>query len=118
MHERASLGRRGEDAAVRFLEGRGYKILARNYRIRDGEIDIIAADKSTLHFIEVKTRRNLNYDRPAAAVNYTKRQKIRRTALCFLAEHPEMNEAELAFDVVELLVEGDKAHLNFLQACF
>lgn len=58
------LGRRGEEAAVRLLLAKGYTILARNWRIRSGELDIVARDGRTLVFVEVKTRRRSGFYRP------------------------------------------------------
>ena len=74
MHERAQLGRRGEEVAAAFLERQGYTILERNFRLRQGEIDLIAAKDETVAFVEVKTRRTLDYGLPSEAVTYTKQQ--------------------------------------------
>ena len=79
---------------------------------------MVATRGRELHFVEVKTRSNLQFDRPAASVNYRKQQKIRHTAVRFLHEFPQYVGWALSFDVVELLVDGDRAHVNFLQACF
>ena len=117
MHERAQLGKRGEELAAAFLERHGYKILEHNYRLRQGEIDIIAARENLLAFVEVKTRRTLDYGIPAAAVTYSKQQKIRATALAYLQVQQQYYEI-LSFDVIEVLVQGDKARLRWLPHCF
>lgn len=81
---RQTLGKKGEDAACAYLERHGYAVCRRNYRCRYGEIDIIAAKGSELSFVEVKTRRNLNFGLPRLAVTYAKQQKIRSAALFYL----------------------------------
>ncbi|MBI2327492.1 YraN family protein [Candidatus Curtissbacteria bacterium] len=67
-----NIGKHGEDLAVEFLKRRGYKIIDRNFRIRGGEIDIVALEKSTLVFIEVKTRTSLAYGYPQEAITKSK----------------------------------------------
>ena len=83
---RQRLGKKGEDAACAYLERKGYVICRRNYRCRYGEIDIIAAKGGELSFVEVKTRRNLNFGLPRLAVTYAKQQKIRSAALFYLQQ--------------------------------
>lgn len=83
--ERLSLGRWGEETAVRYLQGRGFTIVARNLRTPVGEIDIIARQGKTLVFIEVKTRRTLAFGTPQEAVGPTKQRQITRTAQWYLA---------------------------------
>ena len=73
MNER---GRQGEDCAARFLERKGYRILARNYRTRFGEIDLIAQQGEFLAFVEVKTRTENGWGRPAEAVSAAKQRRI------------------------------------------
>ena len=108
---RQRLGKKGEDAACAYLERKGYVICRRNYRCRYGEIDIIAAKGGELSFVEVKTRRNLNFGLPRLAVTYAKQQKIRSAALFYLQQ-------VLSFDVIEILVEGNVARLHHLPHCF
>jgi putative endonuclease len=66
------LGSKGEDLAVRFLEKKGYRILSRNFRTPVGEIDVIAEDRNTLVFIEVKTRTDDSFGHPFEAVTFRK----------------------------------------------
>lgn len=117
MHKRALLGRRGEEIGASFLARRGYQILARNYRCRYGEIDIIAAKDAKISFVEVKTRTSGDYGSPGAAVTYPKQQKIKSTALTFLQEQAIFYQ-ELSFDVLEILVEDGLAKLRWLPGCF
>mgnify|MGYP001176841073 CR=1 FL=1 len=113
-----SLGKDGEAHAQQFLKRLGYRILTTNYRAISGEIDIIAAENKTLVFIEVKTRRNANYGSPLEAVNLAKQEKIRRTALHYLAAQ---NGAYLnyRFDVIALLpVLGKEWHIEHVVNAF
>lgn len=113
----AKAGEKGEDAACAYLERKGYVICRRNYRCRYGEIDIIAAKGGELSFVEVKTRRNLNFGLPRLAVTYAKQQKIRSAALFYLQQE-NRHQQMLSFDVIEILVEGNVARLHHLPHCF
>lgn len=97
-----ALGKKGEEQAQQYLKCRGYAILITNYRAVSGEIDIIAWENQTLVFIEVKTRRNLNFGSPLEAVNLRKQLKIRRTALHYLSTQAVACRA-YRFDVISLL---------------
>ena len=83
-HARQSLGRHGEELACRELRCRGYDILARRFRTRFGEIDIVARDGPTLVFVEVKTRRTAAFGGPTAAVNAAKQRRLVNMARSFL----------------------------------
>lgn len=90
-YERHTLGAAGEDAACEYLQKQKYRILARNYRIPRGEIDIIAKDGHELVFVEVKTRRSARYGYPEEAVSFAKEQRIARAIrhyLCGIASDP------------------------------
>lgn len=97
------IGMKGEELAVQVLAARGYKILAKNYRTRGGEIDIVARREGIVHFIEVKTRTKgaADYGRPSEAVNHEKQRRIRRAARYYLMHH---EEAVSSFDVIEIEV--------------
>lgn len=97
--ERLILGRQGEDLAVVQLQREGYQILARNYRNRFGEIDIIAREGKTLCFIEVRTRTETWHGHPFESISLVKQRKITRAAQGFLTgqNNPEV---EARFDVV------------------
>ncbi len=96
---RQRLGWRGEELACRELRRRGYEILARRYRTRLGEIDVIARDGSTLVFVEVKARRTAAYGSPADAVTIWKRRRIAAMAAVYLARHGRP-DTSCRFDVV------------------
>jgi putative endonuclease len=81
---RKALGRRGEDAAGKFLKSKGMKILDRNFRTDMGEIDIVAMDGDTVVFVEVKTRTNADKWVPEDAVDERKLRKIESSGRIFL----------------------------------
>lgn len=78
--ERARRGRDAEQAAARLLEGRGLRVIARNYRIRGGEVDLIARDGTVVVFVEVRMRSSLRFGGPAASIDAAKRARIVRAA--------------------------------------
>lgn len=104
------LGRRGEDAAARYLERRGFEILERNWICPYGEADIIAQDEGTLVFVEVKTRSNADKGLPEEAVDEKKRDRYERIAAAFLAAYETVDIA-VRFDVVSILVIGNERAL-------
>lgn len=96
-----TLGRRGEDAAARFLQRRGYKILARGRRLASGELDLVALDGRTIVFVEVKTRTSADAGHPADAVDAVKQRKLTRLAVTFMKRHGLL-EFPARFDVVAI----------------
>jgi putative endonuclease len=96
-----AVGRYGEDVAARHLHESGLEILARNWRCREGEIDIVARERDVLVICEVKTRRSTAFGAPYDAVTYRKAEKLRRLACHWLAEHPG-GGCEVRFDVVSV----------------
>lgn len=104
--KRLSIGKKGEDEAVKELIKRGYQILIRNYRCRIGEIDIIAQHGDKLVFIEVRSKTSFAYGSPQESVNLKKQQKIIKVAQMFLAEKKKFNSA-IRFDVVAVLMDKD-----------
>ena len=102
---RQVLGQSGEDAACHELRRRGYAILARRYRTRDGEIDIIARDGRTLVFVEVKARRAARFGSAADAVDGRKRRRLQRLAQEFLVRS-RLSMVPCRFDVVAIAMNG------------
>lgn len=86
-------GDKGEDLAVSFLERRGYKVIERNYRIRGGEIDIVALEGDTLVFVEVKARSSEEFGSPLEAITYRKLKVLVRAAEFYKMKHPRLPEA-------------------------
>ena len=88
MATKDALGRRGEDAAALLLAGEGWTLVARNWRCREGELDIVAVDGADLVVVEVKTRSSELYGHPLEAVDDRKRRRLLRLAAAWAAEHP------------------------------
>jgi len=97
-----ALGRRGEDLAVEYLQQRGFVVLSRNWRCRDGELDVVAVDQTRLVVCEVKTRSGTAFGEPAEAVTRSKAARIRRVTQAWLTEH-QVRWCEIRFDVVAVL---------------
>lgn len=93
------VGSQGEELALNYLSGIGYRLLKRNYRCRFGEVDLIMADGSVTVFIEVKTRRSLIFGAPQEAVVPAKQARLKRIAEYYMVTNG-IHEAHLRFDVV------------------
>jgi putative endonuclease len=96
-----NLGKRGEDAAAKFIRRLGYKILARGDRFGLGELDIVALDRETIVFVEVKTRESHIAGHPVEAVDLKKQQKLTLLAVSFLKHHRLLNR-HARFDVIAI----------------
>jgi len=101
-----TLGQRGEAAAARFLEKKGYVIVARSNRMRHGELDLVAVDQRTVVFVEVKTRRSHDAGHPADAVDEDKQRRLTHLALIYLKRH-HLLECPARFDVVAITWPDD-----------
>ncbi len=96
----------GEEKATKYLIANGYTILDRNFRLRDGEIDIIAEKDDFLIFIEVKSLPNGNVDILAHELNSIKQKKIIKTSKCYLQNHRQYNSKFVRYDVLAIDVPG------------
>lgn len=115
--EHLYLGKLGEDAAVDLLKKNGYKILVRNYKTKLGEIDIVAKDKDTVCFIEVKTRKSDRFGLPTEAILSSKQRQIAKAALIFLKEN-NLLEKRARFDVVSIMQAKNKPKLDLIKNAF
>jgi putative endonuclease len=112
------LGSWGERIAAAYLTNAGLRLLDRNWRCREGELDIVARDRDALVFCEVKTRRGTGYGHPVEAVTPVKQRRLRTLAHRWLAAHDE-HAPELRFDVVGVLVRPSRpAVVTHLRAAF
>ncbi len=102
--DRISLGKSGEDLACRELRRRGYEILARRYRTRAGELDIVARDGAVVVFVEVKARTSDAYGAPAEAVGPRKQHKIWLMASDYLLRRG-WHDRPCRFDVVAISID-------------
>lgn len=106
------LGRKGEEAAARFLYRRGYDILERNWSCFAGEADIIARDGDTLVFVEVKTRKSCEKGFPSEHVSASKRDRYEKIALAYAADYAYV-DVPVRFDIVAIVVvDADKAMIR------
>ena len=103
MRYRKNVGEIGEQLAADMLTNCGYRIIARNYAVRDGEIDIIAIKDGVMHFVEVKTRSTDEFGYPADSVTENKQRRIKKAASAYLASRRGY-WTELSFDVYEVQV--------------
>jgi putative endonuclease len=87
MRATALLGQRGEQAAAEYLAAQGFRIIARNWRCAEGEIDIVAVERHTLVVCEVKTRSSDRRGTPLESVSRAKRNRLRRLAIRWLTAH-------------------------------
>ena len=112
-----SSGPRGEQYAAEYLERNGWRIVARNYRSRFGEIDLIARNDRFLVFTEVKTREEASMENPLEAVTAAKQRRIAKTAELFLLEHP--TELQPRFDVAAVETQrGEPVGIRYLENAF
>jgi putative endonuclease len=105
-------GSLGEEMAVKYLQDKGYAILHRNWRHKNWEIDIIATKNSTIHFIEVKTRRTTTFGYPEEDVSKKKVKYLMGAAEEFLLLYP--NWKLIQFDILSITMEKNKTPEFFL----
>ena len=115
--QRVVFGKTGEDLACRELERRGYAILARRYRLRIGEIDIVCRDGETIVFVEVKARAGREFGEGAEAVTALKRRRLTMVAMEYLMKN-RLADRPCRFDVVSIRVEGDRPVVHVFQNAF
>ena len=114
------VGDKGEDLACGYIKGFGYSVLARNFSCKTGELDIIALkeDEGLIAFIEVKSRKSVEFGLPCEAVDTRKQQKLKRTAEYFLMTHKEYSEYQPSMDIVEILRLDGEIYARHLKDAF
>jgi len=112
-----SFGAWGEDLVADWYSEHGYDIVVRNWRCRQGEIDIIASSGSVLVICEVKTRATADFGSPALAVDANKQQRLRRLAAHWLSENPN-TRVSVRFDVAAVIGPKDKVALEVIESAF
>ncbi len=117
-YDNLSLGARGEELARQYLQNNGYKIITCNYKVKLGEIDIIAEDGADLVFVEVKARSGSAFGAPAEAVTFRKQMQIIRVAQYYLGNQGCFDRPA-RFDVVSVLIQnGIKPEIELIQNAF
>lgn len=112
------LGTLGEQEACRVLIELGYTIVARNYRVRGGEIDIVAESPGLIVFCEVKTRTSALFGLPEEAVTFTKQRRLRRLAAEYMFREGR-HAGNVRFDVISVVVDaGDVTELRHITNAF
>lgn len=117
MAKHLETGQSGEQAAYQHIERLGYKILAKNWRYKHLEVDIIAMDGPVLLFIEVKTRRSSLYGSPHEAVSYHKQQKLDRAANLYISYIK--HQGDIRFDIVSILINASNQYqIEYIKDAF
>lgn len=116
-HTTQQLGMYGERLAAEFLLRLRFEIVARNFRVRGAELDIIARTGAALYFVEVKTRTGASYGAPEQAIHYYKQRHIAFAAQIFIAEHPAYADSEMHFSsiAVEIDIHTRRARIRFIR---
>lgn len=103
------IGRSGEEIALRYLKRKKYRIIGKSFRMFRGEIDIIAFERRTLVFFEVKTRSSKDFGLPEESVTVAKQNQVKKIALGFLAKK-KLEDAECRFDVISISLDEDQGY--------
>ena len=117
QNKQQQYGERSEALAAWYLKKNGYKIIEQNYRNQLGEIDIIAKEKKTIVFVEVKSRRSIRYGNPKWAVTPKKQRKISMVALYYLKTTKQTN-SKARFDVVSIYSNRDEPQIEIVKNAF
>ena len=107
-------GSRYEEQALAYLKKHHLKLIAKNFHAKTGEIDLIMVENQTIVFVEVRYRKSADYGSSLESINYTKQQKIKKTAQYFLYRHAVYQKHMARFDVIA--IDGDK--LEWVKAAF
>lgn len=117
-YRRKEAGHQGEVAALRYLSQRGLQLIARNYRCRVGELDLVMLDGNTLALIEVRYRGNARFGGPAASVTARKQHRLAMAAQHLLACRKELRRFPARFDVVAISPATNGLKIEWIKAAF
>lgn len=112
--DKLAIGKYGEDLACSYLKKLGYQIVERNFRIRGGEIDIVALDKKTLVYVEVKTRSNHQFGLPEESVTYHKLKFLERASKFYRLQRKNLPELE-RIDVVSVDLSASEPQIKLIK---
>jgi putative endonuclease len=117
--DRVALGRRGEDLAMRFLRGRGHRVLAHRFRVRHGELDLVTRSGEHLYFVEVKTRRpgSRRFGGALGSLDGLKLRRMTRVAEVFVARR-NLFDLQPHFALLTVEESGDRRRVSFLPDVF
>lgn len=116
MAKHNELGKKGEELAAQYLEGKGYEILERNWRNNHKEIDIIAKDGEELVIVEVKTRQNDDYGEPDLAVTRQKQTRLIYAANAYIFKNNV--DSNTRFDIISVIFKDGKAVIDHIKDAF
>lgn len=111
------VGTEGEDAAVKFMRSRGFRVIDRNFRVKYGEIDIICRQKKMIVFVEVKTRSSNSFGDPFEAVNRHKQRRIAMAAITYL-RRKNWEDFLARFDVLAITRQNGRTHIEHVPDAF
>jgi putative endonuclease len=117
MDARRALGRAGEALVAERYRRDGYRVVETNFTCNAGEVDLVLRRGDTIVFCEVKTRRSAAFGAPSEAVDHTKRARLRRLAVAWLAR-AGVTPAEVRFDVAGVIVRGGRAEVERIEGAF
>lgn len=117
MTQKQFIGKYGEDLAAKYLEDRGYELVARNWRCKLGEIDLVLKDKDKIVFVEVKTRNGSGYGHPFEAITPLKVSRMRKLAALWCAENQSM-DSKVRLDAIAVLIRNGKVAVEHLKQVF
>ncbi len=113
-----TIGRETETLACEYLQAQGLHLLARNFQVPRGEIDLIMEDRQSLIFVEVRYRRNNHFGSGAETISYHKQRKLLTAAACYLQRNPQQAERPSRFDVVSIVMENSRYSINWIRNAF
>lgn len=116
--ERTDLGRRAEDLALEYLQSIGYRLQARNYRFRGGELDLVMCDGPILVFVEVRSRTSQQHGTPLETIDFKKRRQIEKTAGLFLAREKINPDTPCRFDAIAVAFDNAEPHVVHVKNAF
>ena len=117
MNLRQDIGRYGENRAADYLQDRGYEIIDRNWRSREGEIDLVARERDFIVFIEVKTRNGAGFGHPFEAITKDKVARMRRLATDWCSSK-QITGLKVRLDAVSVLISGGRVSIEHLKEVF
>ncbi len=116
MISTTALGNAAESQALAYLQAQGLILVQRNFRCRSGELDLIMRDAETLVFVEVRSRRSVQYGSPAESVTPAKQQKLLNAAAAYLQR--QTLDLPCRFDVVAILKSAHQLHIEWIKDAF
>lgn len=116
--QRKEAGGAAETAACRFLEGQGLKLLEKNFRCRNGEIDLIMRDGDVVALVEVRLRSTARFGGAAASVDWKKQQRLIAAARYLTLVRSELRKHPFRFDVIALEPEGPDLQIHWIKDAF